>query len=159
MGEYPRQYFRYWDVTYSDGQGGQSGEGNIDEEPKFTFGGDYYIMWSSPCVDASIELDLYRDLDGDPRPLGDGFDMGADEANPLGPGILVFPASQYVFFLTSGWIKSPSIHFPRYLASHDYPLDVRMRPCPGQSLATIFSCVQKETLAAPCVRWRKVPER
>jgi len=80
-----------WRITYSDIQGGHPGEGNIDEDPLFEYAGDYHIPWSSPCVDTSIDLGLYRDLDGDPRPLGGGFDMGADEANPQGPAVWVSP--------------------------------------------------------------------
>lgn len=56
-------------VTYSDVQGGWSGEGNISADPRFrnSENGDYHLMWTncgnpfdSPCIDAgdpSIEDD------------------------------------------------------------------------------------------------------
>ena len=85
-----------WSITFSDIQGGWSGAGNIDEDPVFVNSDDYHLFWGSPCVDASIDLGQYRDLDGDPRPLGTGYDMGADEVNPVGSGIWVAQTSYSV---------------------------------------------------------------
>ena len=68
-------------ITYSDVKGGKPGEGNIDVEPLFVGGGDYHITAGSRCVDAGTDVGVYVDMDGDERPGGCGFDMGADE-NP-----------------------------------------------------------------------------
>ena len=66
-------------VTYSDVQGGWPGEGNIDSDPIFVGGGDFHLTAGSPCIDAGIDVGVYTDIDGDERPQGAGFDMGAYE--------------------------------------------------------------------------------
>ena len=66
-------------VTYSDVQGGWEGEENIDEDPLFVGDGDYHLILSSPCIDSGTDAGVYTDVDGEVRPLGSGFDMGADE--------------------------------------------------------------------------------
>ena len=40
-------------VTYSDVEGGWSGEGNIDADPMFVLAemSDYRLLWGSPCID------------------------------------------------------------------------------------------------------------
>jgi len=50
---------------------------------------DYHIHLSSPAVDAGADVPwLVEDIDGDSRPFGDGYDIGADEA---GPAIIHLP--------------------------------------------------------------------
>lgn len=69
-------------VTYSDVEGGYSGEGNINLDPQFVnpAGGDLHLQPGSPCVDAGCSIGgLTQDFEGDPRPYGLGFDIGADE--------------------------------------------------------------------------------
>jgi len=53
--------------------------GNIDQNPLFVGGGDYHLRGSSPCIDAGTNAGVYNDIDGENRPMGDGFDMGSDE--------------------------------------------------------------------------------
>lgn len=67
------------DVTYTDVQDGWPGDGNIDADPLFASGADYHITWGSPCIDAGIDAGVVDDIDGEGRPQGVGFDMGADE--------------------------------------------------------------------------------
>ena len=76
-------------MSYSDvqlGQGsvhvGTSGsldwnDGNIDATPGLT--GDHHLNGTSPCINAGTDAGVLEDIDGDVRPLEDGFDMGADE--------------------------------------------------------------------------------
>jgi parallel beta-helix repeat protein len=42
--------------------------------------GDYHLRRGSPAIDAGADVNwLADDIDGDDRPLGDGYDIGADE--------------------------------------------------------------------------------
>lgn len=60
--------------------------GNIDEDPMFYLlepGLSYHISSDSPCIDAGTSDGApTHDIDGDPRPYGAGYDMGADEFIP-----------------------------------------------------------------------------
>jgi len=68
------------EVNYTDIQDGWwTGEGNIDTNPFFVGGGNYHLTAESPCIDAGIDAGVYTDIEGQSRPSGDGFDMGADE--------------------------------------------------------------------------------
>ena len=66
-------------VTYCDVKGGYPGEGNIDRDPRFIGEQDYHLLPGSPCINFGSDTGVYRDIDGDPRPLQGGYDMGADE--------------------------------------------------------------------------------
>ncbi|MBN1766266.1 MAG: hypothetical protein JW860_13480, partial [Sedimentisphaerales bacterium] len=67
-------------VTYCDIQGGYSGTGNINSDPLFVDpGNDYHLLCGSPCIDTGTDAGVYEDIEGNIRPLGDGFDMGAYE--------------------------------------------------------------------------------
>lgn len=65
---------------YTDIQDGWAGAGNIDQAPLFMGGGDYRLMAGSPCENAANPAAAPDDdLDGNPRPVGAGPDMGAYE--------------------------------------------------------------------------------
>ena len=68
-------------VSHSCIEGGFPGDGNIDLDPLLTFGG-YHLLADSPCIDAaapaSDDADQL-DMDFEPRVVGAGVDMGADE--------------------------------------------------------------------------------
>ena len=67
-------------ISYSDVQGGYTGQGNIDASPLFIGDGNYKLTSSSPCIDAGTsEGAPTTDIDGNPRPQGAGYDMGAYE--------------------------------------------------------------------------------
>lgn len=77
-----REYNGTFDAQYSDVEGGWEGAGNIDADPSFADpnADDYHLLDDSPCMDAGKDDgETYSDMDGESRPQGDGFDMGADE--------------------------------------------------------------------------------
>jgi parallel beta-helix repeat protein len=69
------------DVSYSDISGYSGpGIGNIDQNPLFIGGGNYQLSSNSPCIDTGTSQGAPdTDIDGNPRPLGAGYDMGAYE--------------------------------------------------------------------------------
>ena len=104
-------------VTYSDVQGGWSGTGNINADPRFVSagGGDYRLSAGSPCIDAGDNGEVVgsTDLDGQLRFLDDPattdtgqgtppiVDMGAYE---FGDGASVVPVYRF-------WSDANSRHF------------------------------------------------
>ncbi|MFC1890302.1 right-handed parallel beta-helix repeat-containing protein [Thermodesulfobacteriota bacterium] len=80
-------------VSYSDIKGGENGvqvcpdcvlnwlEGNIDADPRFVGSGNYHLLPSSPCINAGTDAGIYTDIDGNIRPQGGGFYMGAYESS------------------------------------------------------------------------------
>lgn len=62
--------------------GGFPGEGNIDADPRIVFGAaEFHLGFGSPCIDAGVPGEEVgnADIDGDPREVGAGGDIGADE--------------------------------------------------------------------------------
>ena len=78
-------------ITYSDIQGGFEGTGNINADPMFvdpdgldnvvgTEDDDLHLTTGSPCIDTGTSSGApATDLEGNPRPQGAGYDMGAYE--------------------------------------------------------------------------------
>lgn len=69
-------------ARYSNISGGAPGEGNFDMDPLFTDAGqrDLHLSENSPCIDAGRDWGIFfRDFDEEPRPMGEGIDVGADE--------------------------------------------------------------------------------
>jgi uncharacterized repeat protein (TIGR01451 family) len=54
---------------------------NYWEAPAFVApdAGDYHITLASAALDAGVNTGVSADIDGDPRPQGSGYDLGADE--------------------------------------------------------------------------------
>lgn len=52
-----------------------------DQDPLFVnpANDDYHLQKGSPAIDAGADVDLLFDFDGDTRPFGSGYDIGADE--------------------------------------------------------------------------------
>jgi hypothetical protein len=42
--------------------------------------GNYHLQFGSAAIDAGLNAGIFADFDGDPRPSGNGFDIGYDEA-------------------------------------------------------------------------------
>jgi len=71
------------EASYSCISDGDAGEGNISTDPRFANleADDLHLAWDSPCIDAGTSVGApVVDYDGDPRPWGMGYDMGADES-------------------------------------------------------------------------------
>ena len=87
-------------ATYSNVGGGWEGEGNIDADPLFAdaANSDYHLTDGSPCIDSgTADGAPDTDFEGDLRPIGDGYDMGADEHAEGGgdPGELNLELTDY----------------------------------------------------------------
>ena len=54
---------------------------NVRGDPAFVnpAAGDYHILPTSAAVDAGVDAGVTTDIDGDARPSGKGYDIGADE--------------------------------------------------------------------------------
>jgi len=80
-------------ISYSDvdpeliaGLGQVELNNNINADPLFIGMGNYHLREESPCIDAGrggADIPV-EDIDGDPRPYGEGYDIGADEYVPGG---------------------------------------------------------------------------
>jgi predicted outer membrane repeat protein len=73
------------EAGYCNIQGGCPGIGNIDLDPLFVdaASGDYHLDLLSPCIDAGDPATtLAEDVEGNPRPAGSGYDIGAYEHQP-----------------------------------------------------------------------------
>ena len=58
---------------------------NIWDDPDFVDpdNSDYHISRESAAIDTGVDIGVTTDIDNDIRPLIDGYDIGADEYNPL----------------------------------------------------------------------------
>jgi uncharacterized repeat protein (TIGR01451 family) len=62
-------------ITHTDDQTGDPAFVDPDN-------GDYHIGVGSAAIDAGVDAGVSTDIDGEPRPAGAGFDIGADEFAP-----------------------------------------------------------------------------
>ncbi|MBN1262333.1 MAG: PKD domain-containing protein, partial [Anaerolineae bacterium] len=69
------------DVQIVPGSTVLTGTVNIWEDPVFVDapGGDYHLSPGSGAIEAGIDSEVAHDIDGDARPLGLRYDIGADE--------------------------------------------------------------------------------
>jgi len=71
----------YGNTANSAGNVTHGGSSLIGQNPLFVnpAGGDYHLTGSSPAIDHGTNAGVHSDYDGDPRPLGSGYDIGFDE--------------------------------------------------------------------------------
>ncbi len=64
-----------------DGSGNFAANHGIDGDPAFVDpnGGNYHIGLASAAIDQGVNAGVGGDIDGQPRPQGSGYDIGADE--------------------------------------------------------------------------------
>lgn len=72
-------------IVYPDATTFVTGTINLWEEPGFLdpAAGDYHIGPGSGAIDTGVDAGVTTDIDGDPRPVGPGYDIGADELLPI----------------------------------------------------------------------------
>ena len=60
---------------------------NRIDDPMFVdpISGNFHLRPGSPAIDAGLDAGIIVDLDGLPRPQGEGFDIGVFEADPTAP--------------------------------------------------------------------------
>jgi len=72
-----------WYNNGSDTSGGTiiTGTVNVYDDPAFVNPSvwDYHLTANSAAIDAGVDAGVTTDIDGDPRPQGAGYDIGADE--------------------------------------------------------------------------------
>jgi len=80
------------DHTLFDGNGTDYGSGvtstnEVSGNPAFVAPAtdDYHILFGSAAIDQGVDAGVTDDIDGDPRPIGAGYDIGADEWDPSKP--------------------------------------------------------------------------
>lgn len=68
-------------LFWANGNDGLRGEHPIDGDPAFAHPewGDLHLTSASPAIDAGLDAGLANDFDGEARPSGGGYDIGADE--------------------------------------------------------------------------------
>jgi hypothetical protein len=72
------------DVDWTGGGAVITGTVDLPGDPDFAKpdAGDYHLGSGSAAIDAGVDAGVTTDMGGDPRPFGDGYDIGADEFRP-----------------------------------------------------------------------------
>ena len=126
-------YNDFWHNSGGDYAGISPGSTDLAVDPRFAdpAGGDLHLRPDSPCLHtADPATTLPRDLEGDPRPLGRGYDIGADESS-LYPDLILAPDRQsggipgqiivYQHVLTNSGSITDSYHLTHTLLSGGPP--------------------------------------
>jgi fibronectin-binding autotransporter adhesin len=77
-----------------------TGTVNIWGDPSFVAPntGDYHIEYTSAAIDAGVNAGITTDIDGEPRPFRDGYDIGADEFTGVIPIPIYLPLVQNYWY-------------------------------------------------------------
>lgn len=113
------------------GEGIITGTVNVWGNPGFVdFGnGNYHIGHGSAALDAGVGVGVFTDIDGEPRPVGAGFDIGADEmqaALRLGLSATPDPVASgnvlsYTLYLTNTGLSDLHATITQTLPAHVIP--------------------------------------
>jgi fibronectin-binding autotransporter adhesin len=70
-----------------------TGTHSLNGDPRFIdpLHDDYHLQFGSPAIDHGVDAGVYTDLDGNPRPIGVGFDIGAYEYQFVPRTIIYLP--------------------------------------------------------------------
>jgi len=70
-----------WHGNGTNAAGPVTSHTDIYDDPLFAdpVAWDYHLAAGSPAIDTGLNAGVATDIDGDPRPMGDGYDIGADE--------------------------------------------------------------------------------
>ena len=68
-------------LFWANDDDGTRGTNAVDGDPAFVdpASDDYHLGSGSAAIDAGVDAGVASDIDGDPRPAGTGYDIGADE--------------------------------------------------------------------------------
>ena len=119
-------------ITYSAVEGGYPGLGNIDADPLFVdaANSDFRLSAGSPCIDAGTRVEVYDDLDGNPRPVdvlgrghagADAYDIGCYEfqlpSGDLSGDGFYDPLDLFIF--QRDWMKDMGVGSPGFPLSRE----------------------------------------
>ncbi|HUW82093.1 MAG TPA: right-handed parallel beta-helix repeat-containing protein [Phycisphaerae bacterium] len=85
------------------------GQGNLQGDPRFFLAEDSHLKPDSPCVDSGTGAGLDVDIDGNPRPLAGGPDMGAYEYNAAVPSIALSPRQLFFYHWEDDALPAPQM--------------------------------------------------
>jgi len=141
----------YCDIEMSESSiyGNYTGEGNFFEDPEFLAGDSLCHISGGPCHDTGIDklkidgMDYYApfiDFDGNPRPQGEFWDVGADECLMIG----IPPTIQdHAFDLSVSPNPSSGALHLRYSIPETRNLKLEVYSANGVRVKTLFNAVQK----------------